>query len=195
MTVFSEILIYIVDTVGLLFLLFVILRFLLQLARADFYNPISQATQKITNPLLMPIRKIIPGLFGIDLASIILAVLVQIAVGMLIGFILVQQILNPLQVAFAGILGILVITSYIGIGCILILVVSSFVAPYSSHPIIMLVRQLTEPLLAPIRKIIPPIGGLDFSVMALGMGIYIAQMLIYAAAGSLALPFKVVLGF
>lgn len=195
MNVFQEILIYIVDTIGMLFLLFVILRFLLQLARADFYNPISQATQKITNPLLKPLRRIIPGIFGIDLASIVLAITVQVAIGELIALIWVQSLFNPISLVIWGILGILNITIYIGFGCILILVISSFLAPYSTNPILMIVRQLIEPVINPIRKFIPPVGGLDFSVMFVGMGLFIVQKLLYAVAVGANLNPALVIGF
>ncbi len=184
MNVFQEILIYIVETLGMLFLLFVILRFLLQLARADFYNPISQATQKITNPVLRPLRKVIPGLFGIDIASIVLAILVQLVIGELISLIISQSFYNPANIIIWGILGILNVTIYIAFACIIIMVISSFIAPYSTHPILTIVRQLIEPVIAPVRKVIPPVGGLDFSVMFVGMGLFIVQKLIIAVAAT-----------
>jgi len=195
MNTLTEILVFIADTLIGLYLLFVILRFLLQTARADFYNPFSQAVVKITNPVLIPLRKIIPGLLGIDLASIVLAIVVQIIFGELISLILYQEFFNPAQLAIWGILGILMYTSYIYFVCILVMVVTSFVAPYSTHPILMLVRQLTDPLVKPVQKIIPPMGGLDFSVMFVGMGIFIAQKIIYAVAASTGLQPAFVLGF
>jgi YGGT family. len=73
MNQWAEILVHIIRTLASLYMLFVVLRFLLQMARADFYNQFSQAIVKVTNPLLMPLRKIIPGLWGIDLASLVLA--------------------------------------------------------------------------------------------------------------------------
>ena len=78
MNPFIDILVYIIETLGSLFLGLVVLRFYLQLVRADFYNPFSQAIVKITNPLLIPIRRVIPGIYGIDVATIVLAILVQI---------------------------------------------------------------------------------------------------------------------
>lgn len=190
----QDILIYITETLGLLFLILVILRFLLQLARADYYNQYSQAITKITNPLLIPIRRVIPGFFGIDLASVVLALLVQVIVGELIFFIAAQQFFNPLSLIIWGALGILKITTYIGFALILILVVSSFVAPFSHNPALVLVRQLTDPMLRPIRNVIPSAGGLDFSVFFLGMGIVILQKVIDAVAVSIQLYPALVLG-
>lgn len=190
----QDILIYITETLGLLFLILVILRFFLQLARADYYNQYSQAITKITNPLLIPIRRVIPGFFGVDLASVVLALLVQVVVGELIFFIAAQQFFNPLSLIIWGALGILKITTYIGFVLILILVVSSFVAPFSHNPALVLVRQLTDPMLRPIRNVIPSAGGLDFSVFFLGMGIVILQKVIDAVAVSIQLYPALVLG-
>ena len=73
-----EALIYIIQTLGSLYLLIVLLRFILQLVRADFYNPLSQFIVKATQPLVKPLRRIIPGFAGLDLASLVLAILVQL---------------------------------------------------------------------------------------------------------------------
>jgi len=195
MNTFQDILIFIIDTIGSLFLVLVIMRFLLQLARADFYNPYSQAINKITSPVLIPLRRIIPGLFGVDMACVVLALAIQVLVGELIIFIIAQTYFNPLSLLIWGALGILNITIYIGFVLILVLVVSSFVAPYSQHPILTLVRQLTDPVLTPIRNIIPAVGGLDFSVFFLGMGLVIIQKLLYAAAVSAGLNPVLVIGY
>jgi len=189
MNLLVDILTYITQTLGSLFLGAVILRFFLQWARADFYNPFSQAIVKITNPFLIPIRRVIPGVLGIDIASIILALLVQLAIGELNFFIVFQQFFNPLSAVMFGILGVLKIATYIVWIVIIVLVISSFVAPYSSHPVILLSRQLLEPLMRPIQKLLPPMGGLDFSVLFIGMGNVILQKVLDATAHSLTLPY------
>ncbi|WP_188149469.1 YggT family protein [Teredinibacter waterburyi] len=195
MNPFAEILTYIVETLGTLFLLLVLLRFLLQLARADFYNQISQGIVKITNPLLKPVRRIIPGVFGIDIASLVLALLVQLVVGELIALILVHQIYNPVKILIWGSLGILNMLTYIAYGCGIIIVVSSFIAPFSTNPAIVLARQLMEPILAPVQRIIPPLGGFDFSILFVFMGITILQKLLNACAYSVGLVPKLILGY
>lgn len=194
MSTFQDIIVFILDTIFSLFLVMVLLRFFLQTARADFYNPFSQSIVKITNPLLIPVRRIVPGVFGIDFASILLAILTQFIYGELVALILTGSIFNPLSLLIWGILALLNLTIYIGFALILILVISSFVAPYSSHPILMLVRQLTEPVLAPVRKVIPPIGGLDFSVMCVGMLLVIFQKILTAIAYELRIAGQLVIG-
>lgn len=92
---FSNIGVFILATVGILFLFAVLLRFMLQVGRADFYNPISQGIVKVTNPFLRPLRKIVPGLFGIDMASLLLALLVGWVMIMGAGFLAGAGMLNP----------------------------------------------------------------------------------------------------
>ncbi len=185
MNVFSDILTYITQTIGLLYIGAIILRFFLQVARADFYNPFSQAIVKITNPALIPMRRLIPGVFGIDLAAIVLAVALQFLLGELNYFIVTQTFFNPLTTLLLGALGTLKMATYLIFIVIIVMVISSFVAPYSSNPIILLARQLLEPLMRPIHRIIPPMGGLDFSVLFIGMGNVIIQKILDAVTFSL----------
>src|SRR5690625_528457 len=96
MSTLAEIATYLIRTLGSLYLLLVLLRFLFQLVRADFYNPISQFVAKATNPLLMPLLKIIPGLFGVDTAALVLAPAIQCvlfhAVLVLAGFVTIYPL-------------------------------------------------------------------------------------------------------
>lgn len=188
MTLFADIFTYITQTIGALYLGAVILRFFLQLARADFYNQISQAIVKITNPTLIPMRRAIPGVFGIDIASILLVILLQFILGEINFFVVTGQFYNPLSALIFGILGILKLTTWLVFITIIIMVISSFVAPYSSHPIILLARQLLEPLMRPIQRLIPPMGGLDFSVLFIGMGNVVLQKILDATAYGMNLP-------
>ncbi len=195
MNTLAEILIFIIESLGTVFLIFVALRFFLQIARADFYNPFSQAIVKVTNPVLIPIRRVIPGLFGIDIASIILALIVQSLIAETIALILYQNLVNPLMILSWALLGTLKLSTYIIIVCIVILVISSFVAPQSRHPAILLAHQLLAPLMSPVQKLIPPVGGLDFSVFFIGMAVYIVQMVLDAFASSLSLHPQLIIGY
>lgn len=182
MNLLAQILIYVIQTLGTLFLAAIILRFFLQLARADFYNPFSQAIVKATNPVLIPLRRLIPGVFGIDIASIILALLVQFVLGEFSYFILYFELFNPLSVLFFAVLGTCRVITYIIYGVAIVVVVASFIAPYSSHPIILLCRQIIEPLTRPFQRLIPPVGGFDFSLLFVFMGNTIFGMILDAPA-------------
>lgn len=164
MSGFTEALIYIIQTLGSLYLLIVLLRFILQLVRADFYNPLSQFTLKATQPLLKPLRRIIPGLGGLDLASLVLAILVQL---LLMVVIILVAGANPLAVGLQLLVwAVIAVTSLflkIFFFAMIISVILSWVAPGSYNPGAQLVNQICEPLLAPFRRLIPNLGGLDIS--------------------------------
>ncbi|MWV10697.1 YggT family protein [Pseudomonas sp. R-28-1W-6] len=164
MSGFTEALIYIIQTLGSLYLLIVLLRFILQLVRADFYNPLSQFTLKATQPLLKPLRRIIPGLGGLDLASLVLAILVQL---LLMVVIILIAGANPLAVGLQLLVwAVIAVTSLflkIFFFAMIISVILSWVAPGSYNPGAQLVNQICEPLLAPFRRLIPNLGGLDIS--------------------------------
>lgn len=164
MSGFAEALIYIVQTLGSLYLLIVLLRFILQLVRADFYNPLSQFTVKATQPLLKPLRRIIPGFGGLDLASLVLAILVQLVLMVLV--ILIAGA-NPASVGLQLLVwAIIAVTSLflkIFFFAMIISVILSWVAPGSYNPGAQLVNQICEPLLAPFRRLLPNLGGLDIS--------------------------------
>lgn len=150
---------FLLQTVTVLF----IARFLLQLCRVDFYNPISLGIVKVTDPVLKPMRLALPGYRNIDFASFLAAVLSQVIFFYAIAAILGQFPGTAVQVIVNS--GIRVL-SFIVTGfwwAILIMIIASFLAPGSYHPALALLQQLTEPLLAPARKLIPPMGGLDFS--------------------------------
>ncbi|MBT9530243.1 MAG: YggT family protein [Pseudomonas sp.] len=159
-----EALIYIIQTLGSLYLLIVLLRFILQLVRADFYNPLSQFTVKATQPLLKPLRRFIPSIAGLDTASLVLAVLVQLLLMVvtlsLMGF-------NPVsvipQLLVWSLIGVTSLFFKVFFFALIVSVILSWVAPGSHNPGAQLVNQLCEPLLAPFRKLLPNLGGLDLS--------------------------------
>ena len=163
MTAMNEIITYLMQTLLSLLLLAMLLRFLLQLVRADFYNPISQFLAKVTNPLVLPLRKIIPSYANLDLASLLLALLLQmagIATLLLLNGVGLPSIMQLLVWSALGITGLLVNIYYFAL---LAMIILSWVAPGSKNPAIYLLYQITEPVMAPLRKVLPSMGGLDFS--------------------------------
>ncbi|MDF9775682.1 MULTISPECIES: YggT family protein [Pseudomonas fluorescens group] len=154
--------IFIIKTLGSLYLLIVLMRFILQLVRANFYNPLCQFIVKATQPLLKPLRRVIPSMFGLDMSSLVLALIVQIVLMAVIlllkGFEVDLLLLVPwaLIALFSLFLNVLFYAMIIS-------VILSWVAPGSHNPGAELVAQITEPVLAPFRRIIPSLGGLDIS--------------------------------
>lgn len=191
----TDILLFLIRVFGSLYLSFILLRFLLQTARADFYNPISQLLVKVTNPVLLPLRRIIPGVFGVDIASLVLALLFHWLVMQLMILIIGGGLVGPhLMISWALIsIAWNIITLYFIAGFVVF--ISSFVAPFSRHPALILVRQLLEPLLAPVRRIIPPAGGLDFSLFFVGIFLYIMRIVVTNIGQSLGTPFGLLIGY
>jgi YggT family protein len=161
-----------------LYVLAVLLRFLMQVTRADFYNPIAQFVVTLTNPPLKPLRRLIPGLFGIDLASLLLLFGLQYLEITTLLWIRGVTV-DPLSLLLPTVIELVRLTIYVFLFAILIRVVLSCVSPYGLHhnPAGSLLISLSEPLLRPARRWIPPIGGLDLSPIAV---LVLLQLLLLA---------------
>ena len=174
------------NTIAGLYLLFVVGRFLLQLAKADFYNPISQAVFKITDPMVKVFRSFIPGYRGIDFSSLILAFFVQFA-AISLNILLYGGSLPSISFivtwSFVGVLNFIILFYYYAL---IASIVMSFVMMFSGnmnpHPILSLVWQITEPIMSPVRKVIPPMGGLDFSPIFIFLVIGLIRNFIYQSS-------------
>ena len=157
--------IFLINIVFGLYLLTLILRFMLQQIRADFYNPISRLIVKITDPALRPLRKYVPGYLGIDCSLILLLFFVQGMELCLIALMLIRDL--P---AFSGLLvlipaHLLQTAIYIYLFIILAQIIISWINPTAYNPIIVIMYQLSDPVLRPLRKILPPAGGFDWTPM------------------------------
>jgi YggT family protein len=170
--------VYVIQTLGSLYLLIVLLRFVLQLVRADFYNPLSQFIVRATSPLLMPLRRVIPGFGGIDLASLVLALLVQLAL-MLIVLALDGRLQWSLpELLVWSLIGVTSLFLKIFFFALIVSVILSWVAPGTHNPAAQLVHQICEPLLAPIRRFLPNLGGLDISPIFAFIALNLLDMLV-----------------
>ena len=166
----------IIQLFGQLYAFLVVLRFLLQIAKADYYNPISQAVVKITSAPLAPLQKLVPRPGNIDLSPLLLAFLVHLLSWFLIlmfkGQGVGENLSAVLVISFVSVLDtILTIYFYAVIGSVII----SWVAPGSYHPGPQLITQLTEPVFNLARKVIPSLGGLDLSPILIFIVIQIAR--------------------
>ncbi len=145
-------------------LMVLVIRVWLQLVRADFYNPLSQFIVKVSNPLVLPLRRVIPGFGGIDVATLVLAYLVAS-----LKFILIP-LLNGggIDIISALFLGLLYLVKQTGVLLFMIMLVMALMSwvVQGYNPTQQIFHQLTDPVLRPIRRIIPSIGGLDLSILA-----------------------------
>ena len=166
--------IFIIQTLGSLYLLIVLMRFILQLVRANFYNPLCQFVVKATQPLLKPLRRVIPSMFGLDMSSLVLALLLQILLFAVILMLNGYQALTLLLLPWA-LIGVFSLFLKILFWSMIISVILSWVAPGSRSPGAELVAQITEPVLAPFRRLIPNLGGLDISPIFAFIAIQLLQ--------------------
>ena len=155
----------------------IVLRVLLQWVRANFYNPICQFIYKATNPVLMPLRKVIPAWRNLDIAGIVLAWLAT-ALKLVLLYATGGQTLGVLGLAVLALADLVDFVLLLYIVLILVRVVISFVGADSYHPVVPLVMQLTEPVMKPFRRLIPNVGGLDFSPMVVLLVITLARVLV-----------------
>ncbi len=158
----SGALIYLISTLTDLYVTAIMLRLLLQWVRADFYNPLCQFLVRITNPVLKPARRLVPSIGKLDTASVVVMILME-----LLQLIIINQLghlsFGASFLFLYTIRKLLIILLFTYIVLVIARVIVSWIAGHSQHPMIPLIYQLTEPLLRPIARVIPPIGGIDLS--------------------------------
>jgi YggT family protein len=184
MNAFGNVGMLLVSTLGTLYMLAILLRFLLQLSRADFYNPITQMIVRFTDPGVLVLRRFIPGYRGIDFATLVFAFLVEcvlISVLIMLAGIALPGFGLIISWAFAGILNFILDIYF---WSLLISIVVSFIAPFSDHPALVLLRQLTEPVMAPFRRLLPSMGGLDLSPIFVFLSIQIIKIMLVNPIGA-----------
>ncbi len=176
---FTEAGVFLIQFIFGFYILAVLLRFLLQLVRADFYNPISQFLVVMTNPPLRPLRRLIPGLWGVDLASILLLLILTTLQWLLIYLLTTHTYPSPLGLAVYSLTDLLKLTLYVYYGALFIRIIVSWINPYNQqNPALNLVVRLTEPLMRPARRLLPAMAGIDFSPMLVFLALGLAQILV-----------------
>jgi len=170
-------LIFLIQTLSDLYILAVLLRFLLQLLRADFYNPFSQFLVKATNPPLKLLRRIIPGLGGIDLATLVLAWLLK-AIEIYLVLSLANGAVNLLGPLIWAIPELVELAINIFLFGVIIQAILSWFQSGGYNPAFALLNSLTAPVLRPARKLLPPTGGIDLSPVIVIIGLILLKMLL-----------------
>lgn len=162
--------IFLIKTLFNIYIYLVLLRFLLQLLRADFYNPICQFIIKATNPLLMPLRRFVPGLFGLDVSAIFLMVLLEFAQLISLVFVSSGSFIKFTLTSFAGVLLWIVgqiLDQAIGlfVFSIIIYALLSWFSQSGYNPIVAILHSICSPILNYTRRILPfaVVGGIDLT--------------------------------
>ena len=176
--------VFLIQTVFGFYILAVMLRFLLQCVRADFYNPLVQFLVRITNPPLLPLRRIIPGYRGLDLAAVVLAFILQLVEALLVAL-LFGRTLGVGGLLLLTLVELLKLLINIYLWGVIIQAVLSWVNPDPYHPAARVLTQLTAPLLRPARRLLPPISGVDLSPMLVVVALIFVSLLLQDFLGLL----------
>jgi len=178
---------FLLSTLFQLYITLVMVRFLLQWVRADFYNPVSQFVVRVTNPLLRPLRRLIPGWGGVDIAALLLMLLLQLLSLTLI--LLLRGHGIPLGILFPwSVAELVALALNVYIFAIIVQAILSWVNPGHYNPVSSILYSLTEPLLRPARRLLPPISGIDLSPLLVLLALQVVKMLVvpplmYLASG------------
>lgn len=171
-------LIFIVDTFLSLAVYAFLLRLLLQMSRADFRNPLAQAVLKLTSWLVLPLRRVLPPVGRVDTASVVAVLLAQLARIIAVSWLAIGAVMAPLPLLQATVVAVLVATIGLYTVAIIVHAVLSLIAPGGYSPAGALLATLCEPLLAPVRRVLPPVGGLDFSPLVVIVALQAIKLLV-----------------
>ena len=175
---------FLLSTVIDLYVFVLLLRVWMQAARADFYNPFSQFVGKATQPVVAPLRRLIPGFGGWDIATILLVLVIQIIKFPLLAMVQTGAAFWSLGYILLGVLATLKAAGKMIFWVLLIRAILSW-GSQGRNPIEYVMHQLTEPFLAPIRRVLPALGGLDLSVLVAFIGLQAINYLLGDLFGQL----------
>lgn len=168
---------FLIDTLFSIYIAIMLLRFILQQVGADFYNPISQFVVKATQPLVTIARRFIPSIKRIDTATLVL-VLALILIKLVVLFSIAGYPMNVPQLLIKALYDLISLIFDIFIVALFVQAILSWVNPDPYHPVSTLLRNLTYPVLRPIQKNIPPIGGIDLSTLIALIGLMFIKKLV-----------------
>ena len=154
--------VFIIDTLAQLYLFLLLLRLWLPWLGADFRNPIAQAILKLTSPVVVPIRRIVPPIGKLDTATVLVAFIIQY-ITIVILLMIMGLSASFVPIAVTALVNLVLLTLRLFTFAIIVRVVLSWIAPTGYNPALAIITTLTEPILRPFRRIIPPLGGLDLS--------------------------------
>jgi YggT family protein len=153
---------FIIKTIAQLYLLVLLLRLWLPLLRADFRNSLAQGILRITSPLVVPLRRLLPAIGRLDTATILVAFAIQYLT-VLVLLTIFGQSFTTVPILITTIIELVILSLNLFFFAVLIKIILSWIAPHTFNPATALLNTLAEPVLRPFRRIIPPIGGLDIS--------------------------------
>lgn len=168
---------FLVNTLFSLYVYVLLLRVILQLVRAEFHNPLSQFIWRVSNPPILPLRRVVPRFRNWDLPAILVALIV-VLINLLLALAIMEFSAGPLLLLWLALLKLIVLTINLLTFTILVQAVMSWFGASMQSPASSLLWNVNEPLLRPVRRVIPPIGGLDLSPLFVIIALQVVSRLI-----------------
>ena len=170
-------------------MLLIAVRFLAQLCGVSGYNPISMTLRRVTNVIVLPLSRLLPSGNRFSPGALLALILIQVVfIALMFGLVGQLDAFNVLQALIWSALGAAGLLVSIIFYSVIAMIVVSFVAPQSSHPAVEFIWELTEPVMAPLRQVLPPMGGLDFSPIILFIALNVIRVSLGHMAVALGMP-------
>ena len=170
-------------------MLLIALRFLAQLCGVSGYNPISMTLRRVTNVIVLPLSRLLPSGNRFSPGALLALILIQVVfIAMMFGLVGQLDAFNVLQALIWSALGAAGLLVSIIFYSVIAMIVVSFLAPQSSHPAVEFIWELTEPVMAPLRQVLPPMGGLDFSPIILFIALNVMRVSLGHMAVAVGMP-------
>jgi YggT family protein len=170
-------------------MLLIALRFLAQLCGVSGYNPISMTLRRVTNVIVLPLSRLLPSGNRFSPGALLALILIQVVfIALMLGLVGQLDAFNVLQALIWSALGAAGLLVSIIFYSVIAMIVVSFLAPQSSHPAVEFIWELTEPVMAPLRQVLPPMGGLDFSPIILFIALNVVRVSLGHMAVAVGMP-------
>ena len=170
-------------------MLLIAVRFLAQLCGVSGYNPISMTLRRMTNVIVLPLSRLLPSGNRFSPGALLALILIQVAfIALMFGLVGQLDSFNVLQALIWSALGAAGLLVSIIFYSVIAMIVVSFLAPQSSHPAVEFIWELTEPVMAPLRQVLPPMGGLDFSPIILFIALNVIRVSLGHMAVAVGMP-------
>ena len=170
-------------------MLLIAVRFLAQLCGVSGYNPISMTLRRVTNVIVLPLSRLLPSGNRFSPGALLALILIQVAfIALMFGLVGQLDAFNVLQALIWSALGAAGLLVSIIFYSVIAMIVVSFLAPESSHPAVEFIWELTEPVMAPLRQVLPPMGGLDFSPIILFIALNVIRVSLGHMAVAVGMP-------
>ncbi len=170
-------------------MLLIAVRFLAQLCGVSGYNPISMTLRRVTNVIVLPLSRLLPSGNRFSPGALLALILIQVVfIALMLGLVGQLDAFNVLQALIWSALGAAGLLVSIIFYSVIAMIVVSFLAPQSSHPTVEFIWELTEPVMAPLRQVLPPMGGLDFSPIILFIALNVVRVSLGHMAVAVGMP-------